>query len=576
MRKHLPFVHAGAALLAGCLLWTQADVQEGAFNPFPQLIHEFEEDQGNLKRYYRFHDLQLDHDRLAQFYQDYQSTLEDISFDLLSQEGRVDYLLFRNLLDQELGELAYTKQRADEVSEWLPFQKGITALAAARRSTAPMDASGAATALTMLQEQIKAIDEKFTNKDTKLSTIHTNRVIQFTERLSRRLANWYRFYDGYDPDFNWWTRAPYEEVSKALETYLSHLREAVGDEDTVIGDPIGRPALLQALKREFITYTPEELIDMAQKEYLWCMREWRRVAQDLEYENDWRKALEHVKGKHVDPGDQPALIKELAQEAVDFLEARDLVTIPPVCKETWRMEMMTAERQKVNPYFTGGEVISVSFPTHAMAHDDKLMSLRGNNRHFCKATVHHELIPGHHLQLYMQERHRAYRKIFRTPFLVEGWALYWEMLLWDKEFYSGPEDRAGMLFWRTHRCARIIFSLKFHLGQMTAEECINYLVDNVGHERRNATAEVRRSVQGGYEPLYQAAYMLGGLQFRALRKELVDSGQMTERDFHDAILLENSIPVDLIRISLGGHPVDRQYESSWRFYHEEAKTPASE
>ena len=107
-----------------------------------------------------------------------------------------------------------------------------------------------------------------------------------------------------------------------------------------------------------------------------------------------------------------------------------------------------------------------------------------------------------------------------------------------------------MLFWRSHRCARIIFSLKFHLGQMTAPEAIDFLVDRVGHERRNATAEVRRSVNGSYGPLYQAAYMLGGLQIRALRKELVDSGKMTNRAFHDEILKQNAIPIEMIRASL--------------------------
>ena len=165
------------------------------------------------------------------------------------------------------------------------------------------------------------------------------------------------------------------------------------------------------------------------------------------------------------------------------------------------MQMMSAERQKVNPYFTGGEVISVSYPTEEMAHEDKLMSMRGNNVHFARATVHHELIPGHHLQLFMADRYRTHRQLFRTPFLVEGWALYWEMLLWDLGFQRSAEDRLGMLFWRSHRCARILFSLSFHLGEMSADEAIAFLVEEVGHEPRNATAEVRRSVQGGYIPL---------------------------------------------------------------------------
>ena len=180
--------------------------------------------------------------------------------------------------------------------------------------------------------------------------------------------------------------------------------------------------------------------------------------------------------------------------------------------------------------------------------------------------MQHELIPGHHLLGYIAARHRTHRRVFRTPFVIEGWALYWEMLLWDLGFPKTAEDRGGMLFWRSHRCARIIFSLKFHLGQMTAPEAIDFLVERVGHERRNATAEVRRSVAGDYSPLYQAAYMLGGLQVRALRRELVDTGRMSDRAFHDAILRENSIPIELIRASLTKQPLQREFKSQWRFY----------
>ena len=194
------------------------------------------------------------------------------------------------------------------------------------------------------------------------------------------------------------------------------------------------------------------------------------------------------------------------------------------------------------------------------------MSMRGNNPAFSRATVQHELIPGHHLQGFMSQRYNTHRRIFRTPFLVEGWALYWEMLLWDMNFPRNAEDRVGMLFWRSHRCARIIFSLKFHLGQMTAQEAIDFLVDRVGHERRNATAEVRRSVNGSYSPLYQAAYMLGGLQIRAMHRELVQSKKMTAREFHDSILRENSIPIELIRASLKKEKLDRDFKSKWRFY----------
>jgi uncharacterized protein (DUF885 family) len=190
--------------------------------------------------------------------------------------------------------------------------------------------------------------------------------------------------------------------------------------------------------------------------------------------------------------------------------------------------------------------MGVSYPLSTQDHETKEMSLRGNNEHFTRAITHHELIPGHHLQGYMADRYNSHRRLFSTPFLIEGWALYWEMLLWDQGFARGPEDRIGMLFWRMHRCARIIVSLKFHLGQMKPTEMIDFLVDRVGHERFTATSEVRRFIGGDYSPLYQCAYMIGGLQLRELERELVGSKKMTYLKFHDEILHSGPIPIKLI------------------------------
>jgi uncharacterized protein (DUF885 family) len=168
----------------------------------------------------------------------------------------------------------------------------------------------------------------------------------------------------------------------------------------------------------------------------------------------------------------------------------------------------------------------------------------------------------------MEARYREYRRLFNTPFWSEGGALYWEMLFWDMNFAKSPENRIGMLFWRMHRCARIIFSLSFHLELMTPQQCIDLLVERVGHEVDNATAEVRRSFNGSYGPLYQCSYLLGGLQIRALHKELVDSGKMRNRDFHDAILKENSIPIEMVRASLTNQKLGRDFKTAWKFYNQ--------
>ncbi|HEY4218787.1 MAG TPA: DUF885 family protein, partial [Gemmatimonadaceae bacterium] len=281
--------------------------------------------------------------------------------------------------------------------------------------------------------------------------------------------------------------------------------------------------------------------------------------------DDWKKAQEKVKMSFVPEGHQPEAMLKLYNESVEFLKKHDLITIPPIAEETWRMRMIPPQQQLISPFFLGGEVLQISYPTDEMNHDDKLMSMRGNNPHFSNATVFHELNPGHHLQGFMDARYNSQRRLFSTPFWSEGQSLYWEMFVWDHGFDVTPEDRLGALFWRMHRSARIIFSLNFHLGKMTPEQAVQFLVDSVDFERANAEGEVRRSFNGSYPPLYQMAYMIGGLQLRALHHELVDSKKMTERQFHDAVLEGGPMPIAMVRARLEKIPLTRAGAAPWRF-----------
>jgi uncharacterized protein (DUF885 family) len=165
----------------------------------------------------------------------------------------------------------------------------------------------------------------------------------------------------------------------------------------------------------------------------------------------------------------------------------------------------------------------------------------------------------------MAARHQPWRGMFSTPFFVEGWSLYWEMRLWELGYHKTPEDKIGALFWRMHRCARIIVTLKFHLGQMKPEEMVTFLTDRVGHEKFGATSEVRRFIQGNYSPLYQCGYMLGGLQLLSLHNEMVGSGKMTEAKFHDTLLQLGPIPVELLRATFQEAPLARDFTSQWKF-----------
>jgi uncharacterized protein (DUF885 family) len=490
-----------------------------------------------------------------------------MEFSRLPHDAQVDYVLLRNHVEAELRQIEIGKTRLREQAEYLPFMQTILEMELSRKRLDDVDAPRRARELNDLAYAINEARDAVESGRRPSKTLG-NRIVGTLQTLRGVLRSWYTFYDGYDPIVTWWCAEPYKASDAAIESYINYLRTRVvaADNRTIIGDPIGREALLSELRSEMIPYTPEELVQIANKEFAWCEAEMLKASREMGFGEDWKAALEKVKNEHVEPGKQPEIIRFLALEAIDYLEKHDLVTIPPLAKETWRIEMMTPQQQLVSPFFLGGETIQVAFPTSTMSHEAKEMSMRGNNIHFARATVHHELIPGHHLQGFMAQRYRSYRSLFSTPFFGEGWALYWEMLLWDHGFQKSPENRVGMLFWRMHRCARIIFSLGFHLGTMTPQECIDFLVDRVGHERANAEAEVRRSFAGNYGPLYQAAYLLGGLQLREIHRELVLGGKMSNREFHDAVLRLGSIPVEMIRISLTNAPLTRDYRSTWRFY----------
>ena len=540
------------------------------------LVDRFADDRAALLRRYDAPQSPARVQRLRTFYKEWENVLGDVDFKSLGEEGQIDYVLLKHELRYLLYELDREEKLAEEMQPYLPFSKSITDLFEAWRDDPAIDPAAVGDTLSRLAKAVRAtLEDATTARQDSTGGVFTQRIVAFRaanalEDLKETLEEWYAFYDSYDPLFTWWTAQPYEAAHQELDGYAAFLRSEIvgieeGEDPPIIGDPIGAAAMEADLAHEMIPYTPQELIAIAEKEFSWCEQEMLKASRDMGYGEDWKAALEKVKTLHVEPGEQPELVRDLAEEAIAFLETHDLVTVPPLAEEIWRMTMMSPEQQKVAPFFLGGEVVRIAFPAEEMAHEDKLMSMRGNNRHFSRAVVFHELIPGHHLQGFMTTRYNEHRSTFSTPFWGEGWALYWEMLLWDMDFPQTPEDRVGMLFWRMHRAARIIFSLRFHLGEMTPQEAIDFLVDRVGHERANATAEVRRSFNGSYPPLYQAAYMLGGLQFKALHEALVENGEMTNRAFHDAILTGGRMPVEMVRMRLLHLPLSPDYETQWKF-----------
>ena len=209
---------------------------------------------------------------------------------------------------------------------------------------------------------------------------------------------------------------------------------------------------------------------------------------------------------------------------------------------------MSPGRQRYNPFFTGGSTISVSYPHDEMEHADKLMSMRGNNPHFSAATVHHELIPGHHLQNALRQELTelpSFRRFSSFNAFGEGWGLYSERLGLEAGFYTDPYSNFGRLTYEMWRACRLVVDTGLHAMGWTRQQTMDYLASNTALSLHEIRTETDRYISWPGQAL---AYKMGELKIRELREkaEKALAERFDVREFHDAVLLNGSIPLSVL------------------------------
>ncbi len=186
---------------------------------------------------------------------------------------------------------------------------------------------------------------------------------------------------------------------------------------------------------------------------------------------------------------------------------------------------------------------------------------------FEKTTVHHEGVPGHHLQVGQAIANAAELNLWRR--LVcwmsghgEGWALYSERLMEEFGFLDDPGDRLGMLDGQRLRATRVVLDLGLHLGKPAFEKfggatwsydtCWALLKDNVQTQDDFLRFELDRYAGWpGQAPSYKIGQRLWE-QTRAEAEQLARSrGQeFSLKDFHTRALNLGSVPMDVLRAQL--------------------------
>lgn len=165
-----------------------------------------------------------------------------------------------------------------------------------------------------------------------------------------------------------------------------------------------------------------------------------------------------------------------------------------------------------------------------------------------EALTLHEAVPGHHLQIALQQEMQDtpwFRKIPMYTGFVEGWGLYAESLGDDMGFYQDPYSKFGQLTFEMWRAMRLVVDTGIHVFGWTRQQSIDYFMANSGKAEHDVTVEVDRYIVW---PGQATAYKVGELKIKALRAEAEASlGESFDiREFHDVVLGSGAVPLTIL------------------------------
>ena len=261
----------------------------------PDLINNFYQDYRSLYIAYNIKSSPEYRERFVKFYNSYLGKLNDINYDALPHECKVDYILFKRDLKENIRLSEIETKKYDEVQDWFPFADKIFNTQKLRRKGIKLDAKNLALELDAMNNQIKNLQTELEeNKDLSLYDIHTARTI--IKDVRKAMKDVFDFYNGYDPLFSWWIPVPYKNLDSTLANYASEFDKKLEspsflqDDSGIVGKPVGKEELVRKLNYNFIPYSPDQLIEIAQKELEWSQKEILQASKEMGFGDDWRAA----------------------------------------------------------------------------------------------------------------------------------------------------------------------------------------------------------------------------------------------------------------------------------------------
>jgi uncharacterized protein (DUF885 family) len=344
-------------------------------------------------------------------------------------------------------------------------------------------------------------------------------------------------------------------ISESVVPAYKQFRKFMADEyvprarDTISASalPDGRDYYRHRVKSFTTTdMTPEEVHQLGLAEVKRIRAEMEAIIVDLKFDGDFAAFVEHLR---TDPKFYAETPDELLKEVALILKRMDgqlpllfgkLPRIPYGVREVPAYVAPRTTAAYYQPPIGGG--------TKAGFYFVNTYNLKSRPFYNLEALSFHEAVPGHHLQLALQQELTdmpPFRRYSDFTVFVEGWALYAERLGLEAGFYKDPYSNFGRLTMEMWRACRLVVDTGMHYLGWSREQAIQFLYENSALSMHDIQAEVDRYISWPGQAL---AYKVGELKIRELRKmaeeELKDNFDV--REFHDVVLSSGAVPLDVL------------------------------
>lgn len=293
-------------------------------------------------------------------------------------------------------------------------------------------------------------------------------------------------------------------------------------------------------------YTANDIHQIGLNEVKRIKSEMLGIIKDLNFNGTF---AEFIKFLRTDAQFYPKTADELLMFARDIAKRID-AQLPKFFKRLPRKPYGVVPVPKdLAPNYTGGRYSGSRSETTAGFYWVNTYNLSSRTLYTIPALTAHEAVPGHHLQISLNNELPNSIPIFRRKLYLsafgEGWGLYSEYLADEMNIYRTPYEKFGQLTYEMWRACRLVVDTGVHAKGWTRQEMIDYMSENTALSIHEVTTETDRYISW---PGQAISYKIGEIKIRALRRKAeVTLGEKFDiREFHQVILGEGTVTLAIM------------------------------